>query len=235
MPLRLDDVGSVYRDGVQRLMVLGGSGHARCVIDAAQAGTTHELVAVADDGLKPGTGVLGVSVVGGIDAVAEWWRDDRIDGVVVGIGDNHTRLRVAERLQAEMPQLVFLAVVHPSASVAQSAQIGPGAVVLAGASVGPQAVIGAHALLGAQANLDHDANLGDGASLGPGALTGGTVTIGRASAVAMGAMVRHGLTVGEHSVLGAGAVLTRDLPDRVVAWGSPARVERTREPGEPYL
>ena len=74
-----------------------------------------------------------------------------------------------------------------------------------------------------------------GSSLGPGALTGGTVSIGRATAVAMGAVVRHGLTIGDDSVLGAGAVLTHSLPDRVVAWGSPAEVKRARQPGDRYL
>lgn len=216
-------------------MVVGGSGHARCVIDAAQAGMAVNVAAVVDDGLEVGSEVLGVPVVGGTDAVAEWWRDGRIDGVVIGIGDNHTRLVVSQRLEAEASGLPCLTVVHPTASVARSARLGPGVVVLAGATVGPQASVGAHGLLGAQANLDHDAFLGEGASLGPGALTGGMVNIGTATAVAMGAVVRHGLTVGEHSVLGAGAVLTGDLPSHTVAWGSPARVVRSRRPGDPYL
>ena len=220
-------------------MVVGGSGHARCVVDAAQAGSALEVVAIVDDAAAEGVGsesdVLGVPIVGGTDLVAAWWGDGRIDGVVVGIGDNHTRLAVAGRLAQLVPDLEFVAVVHPTASVAASAHLGAGAVVLAGASVGPQAEVGAHGLLGAQANLDHDATMAPGASLGPGALTGGTVSIGRASAVAMGATVRHGLTVGDDAVLGAGAVLSRSLSDRVVAWGSPAEAKRTRQPGDRYL
>ena len=213
------------------------SGHACCVVDAAQAGSTLEVVAVVDDGAAGTTtgDVLGVPIVGGTDLVAAWWDDGRIDGVIVGIGDNHTRLAVAERLAGSVPGVVFEVVVHPTASVAASARLGAGAVVLAGASVGPQAVVAAHALLGAQANLDHDATMAAGSSLGPGALTGGTVSIGRATAVAMGAVVRHGLTIGDDSVLGAGAVLTHSLPDRVVAWGSPAEVKRARQPGDRYL
>jgi maltose O-acetyltransferase len=37
------------------------------------------------------------------------------------------------------------------------------------------------------------------------------------------------VTIGEHSVVGAGSVVTRDLPPNVVAVGSPARVVRTIE------
>ena len=228
----------LYGGGVRRVMVVGGSGHACCVVDAAQAGSTLEVVAIVDDGTGADGAsgdVLGVPIVGGTDLVAAWRDDGRIDGVVVGIGDNHTRLAVAQRLSGSVLGVVFDVVVHPTASVAASARLDAGAVVLAGASVGPQAVVAAHALLGAQANLDHDATMAAGSSLGPGALTGGTVSIGRATAVAMGAIVRHGLTIGDDSVLGAGAVLTHSIPDRVVAWGSPAEVKRTRQPGDRYL
>ena len=38
------------------------------------------------------------------------------------------------------------------------------------------------------------------------------------------------MTIGENTVVGAGAVVTRDLPADVVAVGNPARVVRQLEP-----
>ena len=112
---------------MRRVMVVGGSGHARCVVDAAQAGSTLEVVGIVDDGAAEDIGsesdVLGVPILGGTDLVGAWWGDGRIDGVVVGIGDNHTRLVVAERLAQLVPGLKFVAVVHPTASVAASASL----------------------------------------------------------------------------------------------------------------
>ena len=45
-----------------------------------------------------------------------------------------------------------------------------------------------------------------------------------------GVIVLPGVTIGENTVVGAGAVVTRDLPPNVVAVGNPARVTRPVEP-----
>lgn len=39
-----------------------------------------------------------------------------------------------------------------------------------------------------------------------------------------------GVTIGENTVVGAGSVVTRDLPANVVAVGNPARVVRAIDP-----
>jgi maltose O-acetyltransferase len=41
-----------------------------------------------------------------------------------------------------------------------------------------------------------------------------------------GVIVLAGVTIGDNTVVGAGAVVTRDLPANVVAVGNPARVIR---------
>lgn len=40
------------------------------------------------------------------------------------------------------------------------------------------------------------------------------------------AIILPGVTIGENSVVGAGSIVTKDIPDRVVAVGNPARVIR---------
>jgi maltose O-acetyltransferase len=49
-----------------------------------------------------------------------------------------------------------------------------------------------------------------------------------------GVIVCPGVTIGENTVVGAGAVVTKDLPANVVAVGSPARVLRTLQATDRY-
>ena len=55
------------------------------------------------------------------------------------------------------------------------------------------------------------------------------VTIGRDTEVGVRAIIMPGVQVGENVTVGAGAVVTRDVPDNVVVAGSPARIIKVKE------
>jgi galactoside O-acetyltransferase len=56
------------------------------------------------------------------------------------------------------------------------------------------------------------------------------VRIGRNVWIGSGVQILPGVTIGDHSVIGAGSVVTGDIPENVVALGAPCRV--VREIGE---
>jgi maltose O-acetyltransferase len=56
------------------------------------------------------------------------------------------------------------------------------------------------------------------------------VAIGADCWIGGGAILCPGVTVGDGSTVGAGAVVTRDVPPRSVAVGNPARVIKTLPP-----
>jgi sugar O-acyltransferase (sialic acid O-acetyltransferase NeuD family) len=217
------------------LIVVGGGDQGRQVISALEAGARDRVVGVLDAVLTPGTVVSGHAVLGTEAELGARADESGASGFVVAIGDNASRAAVIERLVTECPQLSLCTVVHPTASVARDATVGDGSIVLAGAVVGNGCTVGRGVLFGIRSSVDHDGVVDDGASLGPGVTTGGTVRIGRATALGVGANVVHGITIGADTVVGAGALVLDDLPDRVVAYGVPARVARSRAPGDLYL
>ncbi len=60
---------------------------------------------------------------------------------------------------------------------------------------------------------------------------GRPVTIGSDVWLGGGSIILPGVTIGDRSVIGAGSVVTRDIPAGVVAVGNPCRVVRGIEPG----
>ncbi len=56
----------------------------------------------------------------------------------------------------------------------------------------------------------------------------GPIEVGRNCWIGMSALILPGVRIGDGCVLGAGAVLTRDLDDYTVAVGNPARAIRSR-------
>jgi maltose O-acetyltransferase len=55
---------------------------------------------------------------------------------------------------------------------------------------------------------------------------GKPITIGSDVWVGGGAIILPGVTIGSRTVIGAGSVVTRDIPDEVFAAGNPCRVIR---------
>ena len=52
------------------------------------------------------------------------------------------------------------------------------------------------------------------------------VHIGRNCWIGAGALIMPGVTIGDNSIIGAGSVVTKDIPANVVAYGNPCRVAR---------
>ena len=221
--------------GRRRLAIIGASGHGRVILDAGLKAGSWEIVGFIDDGLAKGTRVSGFPVLGGIAEVATMVGENRLDGLIVALGDNATRRRCVGQISALWPAVRFITIIHPGAVVGSDVVIGDGTAVLAGVIVGVGCTIGAHCILNTGSQLDHDSIMGDFAALGPGAITGGNIRIGAGSWLGLGAKAIQGIAIGGETVVGAGAVVVEDLPGNVVALGVPARVTGRRENGDRYL
>jgi UDP-N-acetylbacillosamine N-acetyltransferase len=208
-----------------RLIVWGASGHAKVVADIARL-TGWEVVGFLDD-VDPGRRgreFFGALVLGRYQDVLAAGAFADGTALALGVGDNAARLaRAREALAAglELPCLM-----HPSAVRADSALFGAGCVVAAGALLNPDVRVGDAGLVNTGAGVDHDGVIGAGAHIAPQAVLAGGVRVGERSLVGVGAVVLPRVAIGHDVTVGGGSTVTRDLPDGVVAIGSPARVTR---------
>jgi sugar O-acyltransferase (sialic acid O-acetyltransferase NeuD family) len=218
-----------------QLLVIGSSGHASVLIDAIELDGAYKVIGYLDDTVSVGTVRMGYAVLGGLKNAASVCAERVIDHVIVAIGDNWQRRRVYSDLLEQCPNLSFPIVRHPSAIVGSSVAIGKGAAILAGSHVGPGSRIGEFCIINTGSSVDHDCAMDSFSSIAPGVFMGGLVQVGECSAIGVGASISDRISIGRHTVVGTGAVVVGDVPDLVVAYGNPARIQRPRMVGEKYV
>jgi sugar O-acyltransferase (sialic acid O-acetyltransferase NeuD family) len=204
-------------------------------LDILEKQAVHQVVGLLDDFKPVGTTLFGYEVVGSVSDVVRLTARLQADGLLVAIGDNFIRSQLAARLKSLAPQLSFITAVHPSAQIARGVTLGGGSVVMAGVVINSDSAIGESCILNSNCSVDHDNRIGSFSSLAPRVATGGNVALDEGSAVGIGAVILHGRKIGQHAIVGAGSVVTRDVPDFTVAYGVPAKVVRSRTVGEKYL
>jgi sugar O-acyltransferase (sialic acid O-acetyltransferase NeuD family) len=218
-------------DPQQALIIYGGGGHAKSLIDLIHAEGRWTIIGIVDDRLEPGSSVLGIPVLGGASIL----RELQVSGVqhavnaVGGIGDIQSRVSIFERLRSD--GFILPTVIHPHAFIEPSARVGEGSHILYGAYVGSDVRIGFGCLLNTGVILSHDCSLGDYVNLSPGAILAGDVAIEDQAQVGMGVTINLGIHIGARARLGNSAVVKADVPAEGVVhageiWPNPAHAAK---------
>lgn len=206
-----------------RVLIIGAGGHGQVVADILlsrqESGLGEvELVGFLDDNpTLHQTAWLGVPVLGSVSLASALAHE----GVVVAVGDNRIRQQLSHRLQAGGEQLVTA--IHPRAVIGRAVSIGAGTMICAGVVVNTGSALGQGVILNTGCTVDHHNQIEDYVHIAPGAHLGGDVTVGEGTLVGIGATVMPQRRVGTWSVVGAGAIVTKDVPAGSTVVGFPAR------------
>jgi sugar O-acyltransferase (sialic acid O-acetyltransferase NeuD family) len=211
------------------VIIYGGTGQAKVVRPIIEERGAR-VVAVFDDTPDLRSPFPDVPIYRGWDSFLRWIAErQRAElGFCVAIGNPHGRARLRLHAQLKGEGLIPVSVIHSSASVAANASIGEGCQIMAGAVVGVEARLGQCVIVNTRASVDHEDVLEDGAEVAPGATLCGAVRMEEASWVCAGATVLPRLRIGADAIVGAGAVVTRDVVPRTTVVGVPARLMKTR-------
>jgi sugar O-acyltransferase (sialic acid O-acetyltransferase NeuD family) len=218
-----------------KIMIVGSSGFSKVVIDIVEKEGRHTIHGLIDSFRPVGEETLGYTILGTEKELPGLMEKQGVEGVLIAIGDNGARFSVYEKIFALCPGMKYPTAVHPSAQIARDVDLGEGTVVAAVANIHNGTRIGRFCIINGHSQLGHDVHVGDFASVGPDAAVAGNVTIGELTAVAIGSHILEKRSIGSDSIVGAGSLVTKDVPDNVVVYGSPAKVVKERCRNDKYL
>ncbi len=214
------------------IVILGAGGLARevqYIFDALrETGEDIRLLGFIVDAEygQPGTIVNDLPILGDLSWLAA--NAEKVQAIC-GVGESHLRYQFVKR--AEETGVAFTNAIHPNCTFSRYVTFGKGVVLAAGCNLTSQIALADHVHLNLATTIGHDVVMEPFSTTAPGAHISGNVTMQTGAYLGTGAAVIPKKTVGAWSIVGAGAVVTKDLPANVTAVGAPAKVIKTRAAG----
>jgi sugar O-acyltransferase (sialic acid O-acetyltransferase NeuD family) len=149
---------------------------------------------------------------------------DDYDLYTLGVYQPQHKIKIVQSLSTDFNK--FINVIHSGLDISKTSFIGIGALINSKVSIAAHTTIGDFVSINRHVSIGHHTNIGDYCSINPGVNIAGNVTIGEGTTIGMGTNILHQVKIGKNTIIGAGSVVTKDIPDNVVAYGSPCKIIR---------
>ena len=218
-----------------KIFLFGGGMHCLSCIDVIEQQDKFQIAGIIDSMKDIGSSYEDYPILGRIESLPDLIQQYNVKAGFVCLGDNWQRKKLAEEVLSITPSFDFVNLIHPRAVFGRNVSLGKGIFVGAQSLISPSVTVGDFCLIHQRAHLGLRCTMEEASSISAGSIAGGRVTIGVGAAITLGAIINERITIGSYSVVGSGAVVCKDIPDYVVAYGTPAKVIRSRTPEDLYL
>lgn len=206
------------------LIIFGASGFGREVAWLVERINKNEptwnLLGFMDDNDSiQGAEINGYPVIGKTEDVIKY--SDAY--FVVAVGASRIREKIVANMKTLNPDIKFGIVIDPSVEISALVTIGEGTIICAHTIITVNISIGNHVIINLDCTIGHDAIIKDFVTLYPSVNVSGITEIGHAVELGTGMQIIQGKKIGDYSIVGAGAVVVKNIPEKCTAVGSPAK------------
>ncbi len=209
----------------ENLILVGGGGHCRSVIDVVEAEGRFRIAGIVDAPEKVGERICGYPIMATDDDLPMLAQTYQYFLVTVGqVKSGAIRTRLFHQIKSLGG--ILPTIIAPTAYVSRHATIGEGTVVMHRAFVNAGARVGINGIINTAALIEHDAEIGDFCHISTGAIVNGTGVVGDGCFVGSNAVLAHGVELLPGSLIGAGAVVLCNTQSNALYVGNPAVLKR---------
>jgi sugar O-acyltransferase (sialic acid O-acetyltransferase NeuD family) len=203
------------------LILIGGGGHCKSCIDVIEKQGEFRIIGIVDKKEKNET-IFGYKIIGIDDDLPSLVKTVKNFIITIGhIKTASTRKRIfikLKELKAELPHII-----SPLAYVSRHASIGEGSIILHHALINAGASIGCNCIINSKALIEHDAKVGDHCHISTSAVVNGEAIIEAGCFLGSNATIRETKKICKETIIGAGAVIVKNIVESGVYFGNPAK------------
>ena len=201
------------------LILIGGGGHCKSVIEAAES-AGYQILGVLDVPDEVGKGILSTKVIGTDDDISSLVNKAEFVITVGFIKNPAIRIKLFNRVKEAGGKLATI--IASTAYVSKYATIGEGTVVMHHAFVNAGAKIGENVILNTFTNIEHDAEISDQCHISTGTMVNGDCKVGKNCFIGSQSVLANGITIGDDIIVGAGSLVRKSISIKGIYSGNPA-------------
>lgn len=204
---------------MKSILIIGAGGLGKEVIDLIKDIGGYDIIGfLDDDGEKKGTIINHIPVVDTIDNLDQY---KSVDNVVIAIANPAIKKKIYEYskdMGFQYPNLV-----HPTVIMGSSVKMGKGNIIGAYSMLSTEAMLHDFVTINPQCGIGHESEIHSFTTLYWNVNIGGNTSILESCELGSKSCVIQGLHVANNVVLGAGAVVAKDIHDSGTYVGVPVR------------
>jgi sugar O-acyltransferase (sialic acid O-acetyltransferase NeuD family) len=187
------------------LILIGGGGHCKSVIDVIETGKAFNIVGILDMPEKIGEKILGYEIIGEDENIKELSRT--VKNFFISLGQINTG-QFREKLfrTLKMHDLTIPTIISPYAYVSESATVGEGTIIMHHALLNAGSRIGNNCIINSKALIEHDVSVADHCHISTGAILNGGVIVNHNSFIGSKAVCIQNTVVPKHYFLKAASL-----------------------------
>lgn len=205
-----------------KLILIGGGGHCKSVIDVIEAENKYEIIGILDLKENLGKKILNYEIIGNDEDILKYANLNISFLITVGqINLNNKRINIYNNVKNSKGK--FATIISPTAYVSKYSEIGVGTVIMHKVVTNINSKIGDNCIINTGAIIEHDVKIGNHNHISTNSTINGECEIGNNCFIGSSSVLKHCTKICDDVLVGAGSVVVKNVIEEGIYVGNPAR------------